>query len=78
MDRPLLTPRMVRVDLWIAAITLALGTFVAVTHESVGEGSAVAADRAILGVDGRAAHAMLSPGSWSASRRSARRPSWPR
>ncbi len=39
---------MVRVDLWIALITLALGTFVAVTHESVGEGSAAAADRAIL------------------------------
>jgi len=39
---------MVRVDLWIALITLALGTFVAVTHESVGEGHAAAADRAIL------------------------------
>jgi undecaprenyl-diphosphatase len=39
---------MVRVDLWIALITLALGTFVAVTHASVGEGRAAAADRAIL------------------------------
>jgi undecaprenyl-diphosphatase len=39
---------MVRVDLWIALITLALGTFVAVTHESVAQGNAAEADRAIL------------------------------
>jgi undecaprenyl-diphosphatase len=39
---------MVRVDLWIALITLALGTFVAVTHQSMAEGRAEAADRAIL------------------------------
>ena len=39
---------MVRVDLWIAAITLALGSFVVVTRESVVEGRAAAADRAIL------------------------------
>ena len=49
MSGPLLTPHMVRVALWIAAITLALGTFVAVTHESVMEDNTAAADRAILG-----------------------------
>ena len=38
---------MVRVDLWIALITLALGTFVVVTRESVVEGD-LGADLAIL------------------------------
>ena len=40
---------MVKVALWIAAITLALGSFVAVTQVSVVEGNTAAADRAILG-----------------------------
>jgi undecaprenyl-diphosphatase len=39
---------MVRVDLWIAAIALALGSFVAVTRESVARGNTPAADAAIL------------------------------
>jgi undecaprenyl-diphosphatase len=39
---------MARVDLWIAAITLALSTFVAVTRETVVGGGTAAADRAIL------------------------------
>lgn len=40
---------MVKVALWIAAITLALGSFVTVTQLSVVEGTTAAADRAILG-----------------------------
>jgi undecaprenyl-diphosphatase len=40
---------MVKVALWIGAITLALGSFVAVTRESVVAGNTAAADRALLG-----------------------------
>jgi undecaprenyl-diphosphatase len=48
LSRPFLTPHMVKIALWIAAITLTLGTFMAVTRASVVAGNTVAADRVIL------------------------------
>ncbi len=39
---------MIRVDLWIAAIALALATFVAVTHQTMVAGSTGTVDRTIL------------------------------
>jgi hypothetical protein len=43
-----LSPRMIRVALWTGALSLAIGTFLLVTHETIVEKEEATIDRAIL------------------------------